>query len=300
MKKLLWISTGGTISCIKGKYGLMPAADTEQMTDMLRNINCDADIQCLMNIDSSNISCARIKQIGEAVHRGITDGYKGIIITHGTDTMAYTAAVLNKMLENAPVPVIITGSQRPFYADNSDGKANLSNAFKAAEDNRFKGVRLLFGNKLCFGDKAYKAYSASDNAFISPEGYAAIITDDGFTDVSLSQQGEYCFHNDFSDKAALIKLTPCTQNGFISAVCALDIKGLIIEGYGCGGIPERLLPEIKAAAQKGVKIILISQCFYEGVFLDIYEVGANAAECGVISGGKMTAEAALAEIMFLI
>ena len=77
-------------------------------------------------------------------------------------------------------------------------------------------------------------------------------------------------------------------------------RGIVIECYGLGGIPNRLLPAIKAAADRGISFMAISQCLYEGVSMDIYEVGENALSSGVIPGGKLTAEGALAEIMFML
>lgn len=303
MKKIMWISTGGTIACIKGENGLSPASSESQMNEMLEIIgDIPAEIECvtLMNIDSTNISCDDIRKIGEAAHKAITEGFDGIVITHGTDTMAYTSAILRKMLKYAPVPIIMTGSQRPFFEIGSDAPANLRNSFKAALDERFKGVHILFGDKVIRGDAAHKEYSFSDNAFISSEEYKAIIKDDFFGNICPEIEGNYCFDPYFDENVMLITVTPATPSDLFEFALRSGCKGIIIEGYGCGGIPERLLPAIKKASGKGVKIMLISQCFYEGVSMDIYEVGVLAASCGIISGGKLTAEAALAELMFMI
>ncbi|MCM1522894.1 MAG: asparaginase [Ruminococcus sp.] len=304
MKKILWITTGGTICCIKGEKGLVPMVFPEQTKKMLEAIGIDISAvqrQELMNIDSTDICCDDMRKIGYAVNEGILSGYGGIVITHGTDTMAYTSAVLAKMLSDPPIPIIITGSQKPFFDDDSDGKSNLANAFAAAQMQYFKGVYVLFGDKIIAGSKAYKAYSQSFNAFISPDGYAGIISEGIITPQNtVSTKGDYRFDPDIDENVLLIKLAPCTKPDIIGYAVNSGYKGIVIEGYGCGGIPKRMLPEIKKAAAAGVRIMLISQCFYEGVFMDIYEVGRAAAECGVISGGKMTAEAALADMMYTI
>lgn len=302
MKKIMWISTGGTISCIKGENGLSPAASERQMSEMLEFIgHIPAQIECrpIMNIDSTNITCRDIRKIGEAAHEAIIGGFDGVIITHGTDTMAYTSAILRRMLGSAPVPVILTGSQRPFFTDDSDAPANLRNTLRAALDPRFKGVHILFGDKVMRGNAAHKEYSLSDNAFISPEEYKAVIRNGDFEDVCPEIDGQYCYNPEFDENVTLITVTPSSRPELFESAVNSGCKGIVIEGYGCGGIPERLLPAIKNAAEKGVKIMLISQCFYEGVSMDIYEVGARAAACGIISGGKLTAEAALAEMMFM-
>ena len=301
MKEIKLLSTGGTISCVKGEKGLVPAATEEQLRMMLEVIgNNSAQAQVLMSIDSTDISCEDIGEIGEAVNREILSGCGGIVITHGTDTMAYTAAILNKMLENCPVPVILTGSQHPFFEEGSDGKANLANAFAAALCGYLHGVHILFGDKIIRGGKAYKAYSQSDNAFISPDGeYSGFVRDGKIICKNIGEKGKYRFRRDFEDKVGLIKLTPMTAKEDISRAAEL-YRGIVIECYGLGGIPNRLLPAIKAAADRGIRFMAISQCLYEGVSMDIYEVGDNALSSGVIPGGKLTAEGALAEIMFML
>lgn len=302
MKKIKWLATGGTISCIQTENGLHPAAAESQMRDMLNHIpetGTEIFPECIMNIDSSDISVKDMKLIGTAADEAIKEGYDGIIITHGTDTMAYTSAVLRKMLSGTPIPVIITGSQRPFYSANSDGKINLLNAIKAAADSSLRDVFLLFGDKLIRGDRAHKDYTENDNAFVSSCGYSGIIQNgrlivNEFPDADT----EYHFNLDFNEKIMLIKLTPLTDGSIFTFAAESGVKGIVIEGYGAGGIPHRLLDSIGKVISKGIKIMLISQCLYDGVDMNIYEVGTDAAKLGIISGGNMSAEAAVAEMMF--
>lgn len=304
MKKIKWLATGGTISCIQTENGLHPAAAETQMRDMLNHIpETGAEIvpECIMNIDSSDISVNDMKLIGTAADKAIKDGFDGIVMTHGTDTMAYTSAVLRKMLSGTPIPVIITGSQRPFYSADSDGKANLLNALKAAADSSLKDVFLLFGDKLIRGDRAHKDYTENDNAFVSSCGYSGIIQNGRLIiDELHDTDTEYHFNLDFNENVMLIKLTPLTDGSIFTYAAESGVKGIVIEGYGAGGIPHRLLDSIKKAISRGIKIMLISQCLYDGVDMSIYEVGTDAAKLGIISGGNMSAEAAVAEMMFAI
>ena len=304
LKKIKWIATGGTISCVPTEKGLSPAAAEGQMKDMLTHIpetGAEISPECIMNIDSSDISCDDMRRIGISAHNAVKDGFDGIVITHGTDTMAYTSAMLRKMLVFPPVPIIITGAQRPFYSENSDGKANLFNSLNAALNDSLNDVYLLFGDKLIRGDMAHKEYTHSDNAFISSREYAGRIKDGTLllNDIHHNS-GEYSFNDDFDESVMLIKLTPGTDISIFSYAVDRGVRGIVIEGYGTGGIPHRLLDGIAYAAGKGIKIMLISQCLHEGVDMSIYEVGVNAARHGVIPGGEMTAEAAVAEMMFML
>ena len=302
MKKIKWLATGGTISCIQTENGLHPAAAESQMRDMLNYIpetGTEIVPECIMNIDSSDISVNDMKLIGTAADKAIKEGYDGIVIIHGTDTMAYTSAVLRKMLSGTPIPVIITGSQRPFYSANSDGKINLFNAIKAAADSSLKDVFLIFGDKLIRGDRAHKDYTENDNAFVSSCGYSGIIQNGRLiVNEFPNADTEYHFNLDFNENVMLIKLTPLTDGSIFTFAAESGVKGIVIEGYGAGGIPHRLLDRIGKVISKGIKIMLISQCLYDGVDMNIYEVGADAARLGIISGGNMSAEAAVAEMMF--
>ncbi len=302
MKKILWLATGGTISCTENNNGLSPAAEEKQLTKMLDmiNIRCEVTPCCIMNIDSTNITFEHMKIIGQHIHQGITEGYDGIVVTHGTDTMSYTAAVIYNMIDNPPVPVIITGSQKPFFYDNSDGIPNLENAFTAACDERFCGVFIVFGDKLICAKSSHKEYTQSYNAFISPDGYASIIKNGKFTDINISTDRNcvYSYKPEFCKKVMVVKLTPALSPLLFEFAVNSGCMGIVLEGYGCGGVPSYLLEAIKKASQNGVKFILVSQCCYEGVSMDVYEVGTQAAACGIISGGTLTAEGALAQLMF--
>lgn len=300
MKKIKWLATGGTISSVETEKGLVPASSDEQMKKMLEVLGFASEnisTEQLMNIDSTEITCNDIRNIGIAADKSVREGFDGIIITHGTDTMAYTAAILDRMMDCCPIPVIITGSQRPFFADDSDGKVNLLNALNAACES-FGGVHILFGDKLIRGGWAYKAYTRSDNAFISPSGkYSGTISGGKLICSEKKRDGKYIFRSHFSHRAGLIKITPMTRPEEIESAAKL-YDGIVIEGYGIGDIPTRLLPAIKKAISGGVKCVLISQCLFEGISMGVYEVGTQAKDIGVISGGDLTAEGALARLMF--
>lgn len=301
MNNILWLACGGTISCRQTEKGLSPAADVGQLRKMLDCINIPPDTEItarvLMNTDSSDMDVSRLNTLARAVYEGCLQGHTGIVITHGTDTMAYTAAVLSCTPENLPLPVIITGSQRPFFESGSDGAANLSHALKAACDRRFTGVQLLFGDKIIPGDRAVKLDTRADNAFTSADGYSSIIKGDEFTDVRPAElnAGECCLH-EISGNVRLIKLSPFTTGDEILAAVNSGVKGIALEGFGSCGIPGRLLPAVREAADRGVTVAFVSQCLYGGTDGGLYEVGVNAGEAGVVFGYGHTASGVLARL----
>lgn len=123
----------------------------------------------LMNIDSSDMTISDQKRIADTIDDNIGK-YDGIVITHGTDTMAYTAAALSVMTENPPVPVVLTGSQRPFFDSGSDAPANFEDALAVAGGGTVCRVCVVFGGKIMDGRDCTKIDTVSDNAFTCVKG----------------------------------------------------------------------------------------------------------------------------------
>ena len=153
------ITTGGTIASIPSNNGLIPEISGKEIISLvpeLKNI-CTIDTLELLNIDSSNISPKHYVLMIEAVEKNY-DLYDGFVITHGTDTMAYSSSMLACAIENLSKPVVFTGSQLPLKAKATDAYRNLYDAFLAASDNVY-GVFLAFNGDIHYGDSVKKVYS---------------------------------------------------------------------------------------------------------------------------------------------
>ncbi len=304
-KKILWLSTGGTFSCEGSENGLMPKSGTEQNNQILSrlpDLTAAYDImpQTILNIDSTDMTADEWSLIANEVNRAAVSGeYDGIVITHGTDTMAYTAAALSVMLKNLPLPVILTGSQRPFFSENSDAPGNFTDAVTVAADVRFKGVFAVFCGKILHGLDMYKSDSFADEAFCARDRQAGEISGKEirlFFPENISHGG-YEFCPDMCREVAVLKMTPTFAPELIDMLVKSGIKGIVAEGYGTGGIPRAVREKLAAAAQKGIAVTVVSQCLHGGVDLGIYAVGESARAAGITSGGKYGAEAALAILM---
>ncbi|HAL73927.1 MAG TPA: asparaginase, partial [Clostridiales bacterium] len=131
--RYLLLTTGGTITSNEGPEGLTPAPDDESLRPVLGSlaIHYDISIRSILNLDSSNIQPEEWQLIARSID-AVRDAYDGIVVTHGTDTMAYTAAMLSYMLRNIKIPVVLTGSQLPIYNPLSDAYGNLRCAFAMA------------------------------------------------------------------------------------------------------------------------------------------------------------------------
>ena len=297
MKKILLIATGGTIASRETAHGLRPALSGEDMRTAIGAADAAIEVIDLLSLDSTNIAPSHWQMIARRVADVRTD-YDGFIVTHGTDTMAYTAAALYYMLENIDRPVVLTGSQRPLGRDGSDAEGNLRLAYEAACSG-FAGVCLAFGGRLIHGNAAKKMYSLADDAFRSI-GRAEI-------DLSapITPAAPFRLHDALDTRVAVIRLYPGMKPITIDAHIASGYRGIILEGYGLGSVPgddaeESFLPSLDRAKTRACTIVLTTQCIEGGADITHYEVGVRAAELGALSGGTLPIEALYARLMILL
>lgn len=304
-KRILWIQTGGTFSCAGTESGLAPCSSKEQAVKILSLMpqiieKYEVTPLALMNIDSSDITTADHKRIGDTIDENVGK-YDGIVITHGTDTMAYTAAALSVMTENPPVPVVLTGSQRPFFDSGSDAPANFEDALAVAGSGAVRCVCVVFGGKIMDGRDCTKIDTVSDNAFTCVKGDIGTVKS-GRVEITCNEPygGKYrydCSLCKADGKVAVLDMHPSFNPDMIKMLYEGGIRGFVIRCYGAGGIPERVRAALGRVISVGAKAIAVTQCLYGGVDLGIYAVGTDARKAGVVDGGYMTAEYALAVMM---
>ncbi len=296
-KKLLWLLTGGTFSCPPGEKGLAPESSEEQAKRMLKfcGIDNNVSVRVVMNKDSSDITPADQALLAKEADRAFSD-LDGIIITHGTDTMGYTAAVLSAMLQAPPAPVVLTGSQLPFFADGSDAPKNLKDAFAVALSG-IRAVTAVFCGKIFCGGDIYKADCEGFDAFRSRRGELGFIKDGRAVFYKEPRGGEYRFRPISCEKVTVLKLCPGFDGEMITFLADKGYKGIVLECYGSGGIPSHILPYIKMAAARGVKFTAVSECTAGSVSMERYAVGLNAEAAGVSGGGNTGAAEAMAKLM---
>ena len=165
---ILLLTTGGTIASLPTAEGLAPGLDGEALAGLLPQgiMDCyDITIRDILHLDSSNIQPEEWQTIARHVFENRME-YSGIVITHGTDTMAYTASVLSFMLRGISIPVVLTGAQLPMAHPLSDGMENLRTALAMAASG-VPGVFLAFDRKVILGCRAVKTRTTDFDAFES-------------------------------------------------------------------------------------------------------------------------------------
>ena len=304
-KKILLLTTGGTIASVPGGEGLEPRRSDvmERELEQLRTYY-DITVRDVMCLDSSNIRPEEWQLIAEHIFTDRT-GFDGVVVSHGTDTMAYTASAITFMLPGIDLPVVFTGSQLPLTDMLSDGPDNLRTAFAMAASG-CPGVFLAFDRKVMLGCRAVKVRASGFSAFESVNArYAALVSNRGLvvdTDVIPRRTGEAQLRPALSKDVFLLKLTPGLNPAVFDMLTAMGYKGIVIEAFGLGGINvlHRGLRGIRRCVEDGISIVVTTQCLYDSANLQVYQVGSKLLELGVIQGRDMTTEAAMTKLMWAI
>ena len=306
MKKILLITTGGTIASVPTDEGLAPGAGSGDFS-FLRGMKFDFDLRIrdLFRLDSSNIQPEEWQTIAKTV----TEEYKncdGIVLTHGTDTMAYTAAALSFMLRGLPIPLVVTGSQLPLTHLLTDGVENLRCAFAMACTGR-PGVFVAFHRKVILGTRAVKVRTFAMDAIESINyPYVAEVNANGLVlnESALPKAEEKFSPEDrVCSSVFLLKLFPGLDPGIFDLLQQTDCRGVVVEAFGAGGLNflrRDLVSRLKSAVEAGLTVVVCSQCLYERSDFSIYQTGRRALETGVIEARDMTTEAAVTKLMWVL
>ena len=298
------ITTGGTIASIPSDNGLIPEISGKEIISLmpeLKNI-CTIDTLELLNIDSSNISKKHYILMLDTLEKNY-DNYDGFVITHGTDTMAYSSSMLACAISSLSKPVVFTGSQLPLKAKATDAYRNLYDAFLAASDNVY-GVFLAFNGDIHYGDSVKKVYSENFTGFLSINNKTAGKSDNNkiiWNKLYKNHNIKPVFNKNLSEKVFVLKMVPSLKPDIIDVLINMGYKGIIIEGYGAGGVPtadceNNFIPALQKAIENNVAVVCAT-CLYDGVHLDKYPMGIMAEKYGAISCKNITLEKALVKLM---
>ena len=304
MKKILMIGTGGTIASEVTESGLAPELTTEQLLARIPAISdiCDVDCVQLLNLDSTNMAPEHWLLLARCIRENY-GRYDGFVVTHGTDTMAYTAAALSYLVQGSPKPIILTGAQKPIGFDSTDSKINLQDAFRCATED-LPGVSIVFNNQVILGTRDRKTRSKSFQAFSSINYPHLGVLRDGVLLRYIRQDcGAYpLFYDKLDTKVALMKLVPGADRAQADFLLERN-DALIMESFGVGGLPESggFYDCVRQWMDAGRVIVLTTQVANEGSDVGVYHVGhALKNQLGVLEAYDMTTEAVVAKLMWIL
>ncbi len=306
MKRVLLITTGGTIASRQTADGLTPQMAPAELLGYMEDLpqHYQIDVLDLMSLDSSNIQAEEWQKIARAAAERI-DAVDGVVITHGTDTMAYTASMLCYMLQNLTKPVVLTGAQMPIDNLLTDARNNLYTAF-AAVDSAIPGVSVAFNHKIIRGCRAVKVRTMGFEAFesVNAEPLAEVFGDGLHRRCPpAGALPPFRLADRLSTDVFLLKLIPGTNPAVFPMLEQLGCRGVVIEAFGSGGmhfVRRNLLDALERLTARGISAVVCSQCLYEMSDLNLYEVGVRLLSCGVIPGRDMTTEAVVTKLMWAL
>lgn len=310
MRRILMLATGGTIASKESGQGLSPAISSEEILSHVPAIGdlCRVEAVQLMNLDSTNIGPGHWLKIAGAV-RERYDDYDGFVITHGTDTMAYTAAALSYLIQDSPKPIVITGSQKSIALNDTDARRNLYDSFLYAADKQSHDVSLVFDGRVILGTRARKERSKSFNAFSCVDYPERAVIRDGkliryLAPRAYAYGAEPVFYDRLEDRVLLLTLIP----GMGAEALRLlkdSYQAVILQSFGVGGLPGGGSGPLAQAVAEwlagGKTIVMMTQVPYEGSDMSVYQVGQQVKEkFSLIEAYNMTLEAATAKLMWVL
>ncbi len=315
LPRVVIISTGGTIASrvdyrTGGVRPALSASDLYSVVPELSDIaNIDAEI--LFSIFSENISAKHWTEMAETIADRIRKGAAGVVVTHGTDTLGYTAAALSFALQELPVPVIMVAAQRSADRPSSDSATNLIAAVNAAAFAPFAEVVVALHETtsddcIAFhrGTKVRKCHTSRRDTFksINTDPLAEMRNQEFAVNLrDYHKRGDskkLILKPNFDERVALIKFHPGLNPELINWYVDRGYKGIVLEGTGLGHVSSYCFPAIRRAVEKDVIIAMTSQCIWGRLGMTVYDHGRDLLAMGVVPLEDMLAETALVKLMW--
>ncbi|HEX7257781.1 MAG TPA: Glu-tRNA(Gln) amidotransferase subunit GatD [Nitrososphaeraceae archaeon] len=327
LPKIALISTGGTIASkidyrTGGVTSVLSAKDLYASIPEL-SLYASIDTEILFNEYSENIGPTQWNLIANKIIDKINSGiYDGIVISHGTDTMSYTAAALSFALQDLPIPVILVGAQRSSDRPSSDASSNLIASVIFATQLDYSGVFVSMHGSISdeqihchLGTRVRKNHTSKRDAFksidISP---IAVVKEDQVeiqkipSNIILQKKNKHKINKEFNvipkikfdDRVFLLKYYPGLNPLLIENVQKLGYKVIIIEGTGLGHINKNFFYSLKEVIASGMLVFMTSQCIWGRTNLNVYDTGRDLEKIGVVSLSNMLSETATVKAMWLL
>jgi glutamyl-tRNA(Gln) amidotransferase subunit D len=310
------VSTGGTIASrvdytTGGVHAAISSRDLLSIVPELSDFAAvDADI--LYSVFSENIDAVNWSGMARMVEKKVGEGVGGVVITHGTDTLGYSAAGLSFALRNLPIPVILVGSQRSSDRPSSDAATNLVGVVTAAAIAPFAEVVLgmhetTSDTSIVFhrGTKVRKCHTSARYAFqsVNADPLARVVEGEVEMidkDYRRRGEGELEVMDGFEEKTALVKFHPGFQPKVVDWYVDDGYKGLILEGTGLGHVSTGLYDVVEKAIGEGLYVGMTSQTIWGRLDMDVYTTGRELQHLGVEPLGDMLPETAYVKLMWAI
>jgi glutamyl-tRNA(Gln) amidotransferase subunit D len=305
--------TGGTIaSRLDYRTGaVIPAFSPGELYGSVPELAdiCNLETEKLFGVFSENMGPEQYLILAERVGEAIRQGYAGIVIGHGTDTMHHTAAALSFMVRRPPVPIVMVGSQRSSDRPSSDAALNLINATWTAARGPIAEVMVcMFGptsdqyNLLHRGTRVRKMHSSYRSTFRTLGDIPLAMVERGKM-TALKQDylprredREVTVQAVYEERVTLAYYYPGMNADVIDALVEKGYKGIVIAGTGLGHVNRKIYPALERARDAGVQVYMTLQTLWGFVQMHVYETGREILQLGVIPLANMLPEVAFVKL----
>ncbi|OUJ19184.1 L-asparaginase/archaeal Glu-tRNAGln amidotransferase subunit D AnsB [Methanonatronarchaeum thermophilum] len=309
-KTVSMLLTGGTIAS-RVDYrtgGVSSDLSIDEIVSAIPELEGMANyrFKVVSNILSENIRPEDWVEISRAVYQEVEAGADGVVVAHGTDTMALTASAVSFLIDT-PVPIVFVGSQRSADRPSSDNVLNAISAVKLAKSDIAEVMVVMHGetsDTYCLAHKATKTrkmHTSRRDAFrsINTEPIAKIRDEvTAKTSYTSRDEVELSYNGGLNPNIGLLKFTPTTKPETLRHY--LDtMDGVVIEGTGLGHVSKQLIPTIKEGIAQNTPVVMTSQCLYGRVCNRVYDTGRDLIKAGVIPGKDMLPETAMVKLMWV-
>jgi len=265
---------------------------------------CNLETEIVFEILSENMKPEYWQQLAKKIETLANSGKDGVIISHGTDTMAYTSAALSFMLKDLSIPVVLVGSQRSSDRPSSDAAMNLINAANIASYDIAEVVLTMMGSSahdyglIHRGTLVRKMHSSVRHTFRTiddiPLGMVrngkVKMFSDKFRKRPKGSKPETKAHTKFEEKVALIYFYPGIENEHMDFYVDKGYKGIVLAGTGLGHVSTRIYDSIERAIQEGITVLMTTQTLHGFVGMNVYSTGRELQSFGVIPGENLLPE----------
>ncbi len=322
LPNVLLLGVGGTIaSRIEYATGAVkPAFSQQELLNAVPELAEIANIETesIFNIFSEDMKPSYWIRLAKKIADRILDDpdVNGFILTHGTDTMQYTAAALTFMLDNLPTPIVLTGAQRSSDRPASDSAVNLIASTLVASMSDIGEPVIVMHASLddtkCYanrGTRVRKMHSSRRDAFKT-------IGDDPIAEVDVvsreiryintayiktnKKRDEFQEKAVFEEKTSMVYIYPGIDKDIIENLIDRGYRGIVLIGTGLGHVPDYLLSSISRGVEEGTFFVMTTQCIWGPVAMNVYERGRRLQKIGVIPGDGMLPEVAYVKLGWLL
>lgn len=321
LPKVALISTGGTIASkidyrTGGVHAALSADELYASVPELAN-HASIDPEVLMSEYSENVRPEHWTLMAEKVAEKVTTGrYRGIILSHGTDTMHYTAGALSFALRKLPVPVVLVGAQRSSDRPSSDAALNLLGATIFATESKYAGIFVAMhaGTSddiiACHvGTRVRKNHTSRRDAFESIDMTPVALVRNN--EIKMQQKhpnrleqrssdNHFEVNTKFEDRVILLKYYPGFDPMLIEHAINVGYRAIVLEGTGLGHVGRTCFPALKKAVDGGLMVCMTSQCIWGRVRMTVYDTGRDLLDIGVIPLSDMISETATVKAMWAL